>query len=372
MASRVIASVAVTQPGTQKPPFDRKPTLRRRAWRLPSEPSRKSGMFSLYIAPNSSAIIRQAPAGALTFDEALTQLLSGTGLTYRYSTRARSPSSDSLQLLFQSRRVSGKLPSRLRERVGGEDFQGEGKAKSFWDRLRLAQVDQGASSKSSSSEGGDKNYSDTSSESATKLEEVVVTGTHINRSDFESRRPLRRVRKRAESGRRHDVGGSARQDDSVSPGSNAKASNSRSRAGASRFDLRGLGTTRTLTLVDGHRYAPSILREIDTNMIPSGIVERSTWRPEALGGLWIRCDRRGGQHRAEERLRRLEDRCRAVNRPITTIRMESHVEFRHPFCRRSRSIIVATEATDSDASTERRARLGRGPVGARIEGTGWR
>jgi len=44
----------------------------------------------------------------------------------------------------------------------------------------------------------------------------------------------------------------------------------------------------------------------------------------------------------------VEDRCRAVNRPITTIRTGKHVEFRTHFAGDRGRFIVATEATDSD------------------------
>ncbi|MCP3732591.1 TonB-dependent receptor [Sphingomonas sp. MG17] len=45
--------------------------------------------------------------------------------------------------------------------------------------------------------------------------------------------------------------------------------------GANYLDLRGLGVTRTLTLVNGQRYAPSsITGQVDLNLIPTIMVER--------------------------------------------------------------------------------------------------
>jgi len=45
--------------------------------------------------------------------------------------------------------------------------------------------------------------------------------------------------------------------------------------GARVLDLRGLGTVRTLVLVDGKRFVPSTPQgTVDTNMIPSGLLER--------------------------------------------------------------------------------------------------
>jgi outer membrane receptor protein involved in Fe transport len=120
-------------------------------------------------------------AGDLTFEEALTQLLSGTGLTYRYL-------DNNAITIFPIPPGSSSALSISAERVGasgsgkGDDPSKEGsQSKSFWDRFRLAQVDQGASSKSSSSEGGDKNSSRTNQNSDTssgpKLEEIVVTAS---------------------------------------------------------------------------------------------------------------------------------------------------------------------------------------------------
>lgn len=46
--------------------------------------------------------------------------------------------------------------------------------------------------------------------------------------------------------------------------------------GASYLDLRGLGISRTLTLVNGQRYAPSnITGQVDVNLIPAIMIERA-------------------------------------------------------------------------------------------------
>lgn len=125
-------------------------------------------------------------AGDLTFEEALTQLLSGTGLTYRYLENnavtivpipSSSPSTAATSAARERAGASGKSQDSARESDDKEGAQG----KSLLERLRLAQGAQGASSKSSPSEGGDSTASranrtsDTSLGSPVILEEVVVT-----------------------------------------------------------------------------------------------------------------------------------------------------------------------------------------------------
>jgi outer membrane receptor protein involved in Fe transport len=117
-------------------------------------------------------------AGDLTFEEALTQLLSGTGLTYRYL------ENNAVTIVPT---VSGASSSALAAAEGDNSVVqsavgGAGLAKaaqdtgqeSVWDKLRVAQVDQGqaagattvSTSSSTASQGANKSPS---------LEEVVVT-----------------------------------------------------------------------------------------------------------------------------------------------------------------------------------------------------
>lgn len=66
-------------------------------------------------------------------------------------------------------------------------------------------------------------------------------------------------------------------------------------SGANLVDLRGLGTTRTLVLVDGRRFIPSTIQgRIDLNAIPSSLIERAevvtggasaAWGSDAISGV---------------------------------------------------------------------------------------
>lgn len=65
--------------------------------------------------------------------------------------------------------------------------------------------------------------------------------------------------------------------------------------GGSYVNLRGLGNVRTLVLVDGHRFVPTTVRgEVDSNMVPSALVERvevvtggasAAWGSDAVAGV---------------------------------------------------------------------------------------
>jgi iron complex outermembrane receptor protein len=125
-------------------------------------------------------------AGDLTFEEALTQLLNGTGLTYRYLennaiTIVPIPSGSSSTLSTSSQREGSSASRKGEDSTKGSD-SGEGaQSNSFWGRFRLAQVDQGNSSRTNQT-------SDTSSSSPAQLEEIVVTAS--KREESLSKTPI--------------------------------------------------------------------------------------------------------------------------------------------------------------------------------------
>jgi iron complex outermembrane receptor protein len=109
--------------------------------------------------------------------------------------------------------------------------------------------------------------------SANVLEEVIVTGSRIRRNDLEAISPVAVVnaeeftisgimnveQKLAELPQSLPSFGSA----SNNPGD-----------GTARVDLRGLGTSRTLVLVNGRRYMPSTQTGVvDLNTIPASLIE---------------------------------------------------------------------------------------------------
>src|SRR4029077_4414315 len=87
-------------------------------------------------------------AGDLTFDEAMTRLLSGTGLTYRYLddkaitiipvSSATGNATTSSLTSEQSGTADPASPRARAGREGGGDSSGDPADKSFWNRFRMA------------------------------------------------------------------------------------------------------------------------------------------------------------------------------------------------------------------------------------------
>jgi outer membrane receptor protein involved in Fe transport len=109
------------------------------------------------------------------------------------------------------------------------------------------------------------------------LETVVVTGSRIVRDGFEAPTPVSvlgadRIEERAATNI-----GDALNELPAFRGTQTPAAQGFAGGyiGGRVLDLRGLGTTRTLTLLDGKRFVPSTTQgTVDTNMIPSGLIER--------------------------------------------------------------------------------------------------
>jgi iron complex outermembrane receptor protein len=143
-------------------------------------------------------------AGDLTFEEALTQLLSGTGLTYRYlennAITIVPVTSGSSSTLSTSEQTVGIVGSGVSESTNGsQSQQGADQKKGVGERFQLAQVDQGKAS--GSSNDGVKSAKRTASENgiaqeaparkdvvADGLQEITVTATR--REETLSRVPV--------------------------------------------------------------------------------------------------------------------------------------------------------------------------------------
>ena len=122
------------------------------------------------------------------------------------------------------------------------------------------------------------------------LETIVVTGSNIRRVDIETANPVVTIDKAAiqQSGKL-TLGDLVQDLPAVTgPVTNPRVNNSGG-TGASTISLRGLGSTRTLILVDGHRYLYG-----DVNAIPADAIERievltdgasSVYGSDAVGGV---------------------------------------------------------------------------------------
>src|SRR6185437_7489789 len=96
------------------------------------------------------------------------------------------------------------------------------------------------------------------------LQTIVVTGSHIRRVDLETANPVTTV-----SAAQIQNSGAVTLGDLVQhPPQNPQVNNGGG-SGAAGANLRGLGSGRTLVLVDGHRMLNQ-----DLNIIPAEMVER--------------------------------------------------------------------------------------------------
>ncbi|PIB96747.1 TonB-dependent receptor domain-containing protein [Caulobacter sp. X] len=131
--------------------------------------------------------------------------------------------------------------------------------------------------------------------SATAVEEIVVTGSRIARRDYSSDSPIVTVGKAdIEKLGSVTVDTILNQMPQFVP-SVSSTSNNPSNGGQANIDLRGLGTARTMILMDGHRVVPSNSDgTVDVNIIPAALIQNievisggasATYGSDALAGV---------------------------------------------------------------------------------------
>ncbi|HEX7946630.1 MAG TPA: TonB-dependent receptor [Phenylobacterium sp.] len=113
---------------------------------------------------------------------------------------------------------------------------------------------------------------------AVDVGEIVVTGSRIRRDTFSSPQPLSVVSSESirESGQ-ISVGDLLLEQPNINPATNGQnSSGTLFLAGQVRADIRGLGPTRTLVLMDGRRlpFSDASSPAVDLNTIPSLMIER--------------------------------------------------------------------------------------------------
>jgi outer membrane receptor protein involved in Fe transport len=110
-----------------------------------------------------------------------------------------------------------------------------------------------------------------------KVEVIEVTGSRIRRTDLETNTPVVSLgaEEIAKTGT-VNISELLNELPSMVPAGGTETSNSNGYAGLSRQDLRGLGSNRTLVLVNGRRHVPSVpgTSEVDISSIPTALIER--------------------------------------------------------------------------------------------------
>lgn len=129
-----------------------------------------------------------------------------------------------------------------------------------------------------------------SQQKATSLKTVVVTGSNIRRVDLETSNPVLTIdRAQIQASGKQTLGDLVQSIPAIAGAATNPNVNNGGGNGASTVSLRGLGSTRTLILVDGKRVLNN-----DINAIPASMVERidvlkdgasATYGSDAIGGV---------------------------------------------------------------------------------------
>ena len=223
----------------------------------------------VYVSEEVNSLRTHGAVGEFTSEEALKQLLNGTGMTYRYL--------DEKTVTIVRVAGSPAPPGSAPAPVGtvpvastSDDSQKEGQ-KSFWDRFRLAEVDQGQTSSPSTVEKQDEQAA---RKKTIQLEEVIVTGSRIPPVAGQQVVPVH-------SYTRADIERSGQvtvadflntlPDVSIAYREDGFATGIR---GVTTVRLHGLPVGTTLSLLDGRRLETSFLGFFDLSNIPSSAIER--------------------------------------------------------------------------------------------------
>lgn len=110
-------------------------------------------------------------------------------------------------------------------------------------------------------------------DAAEKVERIEVTGSRIKRADLEGANPVTVLDKvDIERFGLTSIGDVLQNLPAAGSAINTNSNNGGD--GTTTLNIRGLGSNRTLVLVDGKRWAPGLGGSVDLNNIPSAIIER--------------------------------------------------------------------------------------------------
>jgi outer membrane receptor protein involved in Fe transport len=239
----------------------------------------------------------EGAVGEFTPAEALSKLLTGTGLSYRYLTA----STVTIVSAADAQHPVATSPPLSDKEVGKNSSQNFLVAQASPGQAQSASsVTQETSASPPEKASVTSTDASTPSNATTTMKEVVVTGTLLRRVDTETASPVVTVdRANITNSGKLTLGDVLQELPSVSGTATNVQNNNTGGGGASplleggdgaaRVSLRGLGVTRTLTLIDGQRMANP-----DLNMIPQNMIERvdvlaegasTVYGSDAIGGV---------------------------------------------------------------------------------------
>ncbi|MBX9766465.1 MAG: TonB-dependent receptor [Bdellovibrionales bacterium] len=126
-------------------------------------------------------------------------------------------------------------------------------------------------------------------------ERITVTGSQIRRIDVEGPSPVQTLTKKDLEKSGYNSVSDVLRDQTVSSFGGVREQSGSNAAGVASVNLRGLGSTKTLVLLNGHRLpAEAVTGAVDLNLIPMAAVERieilkdgasAIYGSDAIGGV---------------------------------------------------------------------------------------
>jgi iron complex outermembrane receptor protein len=242
--------------------------------------AKERGFQLMYLSDTVEPRRTAGAVGEFTTDEALTRILSGTGLTYRYL------DDKTVTILPASSVTSGGASTKAQEqRSNGANVPNSEESKSLWDRFRVAQVDQGKASNDSSVEKQDEQ---SAKKKGIQLEEVIVTGSRIGTvAGGQQVQPVRTyTRKDIEQSGQSTATDFLNSLPDVSVSSFVGDRSSISGNGGTTVQLHGLPVGTTLLLLNGRRLETSSNGFFDLNNIPVSAIERVDVLPVGAAAIY--------------------------------------------------------------------------------------
>ncbi|HEX7115153.1 MAG TPA: TonB-dependent receptor [Steroidobacter sp.] len=225
--------------------------------------AKQRGFQIVYVSDEVNSLRTQGATGELTIEEALMQLLSGTGLTYRVF------SDDAIGIVpakGSSSAPGAGAATISSTKEGGSSAAGAATQQQRAGRMHLAQSSAAMTSGANS----------VAPDGAAAIDTIVVTGSRIQRDGFTTPTPVTVVDAAALESRSTTNVANYLNDLPAFVPTQTPTTNSAATGGVGNYlNLRALGGERTLVLVDGRRHVPTTsVGTVSINVIPALLVER--------------------------------------------------------------------------------------------------
>lgn len=240
----------------------------------------QSGLQVMFFSEVSRGLNTKPVVGSFSSEQALRMLLEGTGLSFSF---------------INDRTVTireGADTSRAATRLDA-DRHAIDRANANNERFHLAQAETNPETSSSAAKGAEREGADKPPSSLTDIGELVVTGTHIRGQAPIGTGPITITRldidksgyattQQVLQSLPQNFQGGANEDTRLGPESFSNFTE------ASTVNLRGLGSTSTLLLVNGRRVpiAGDNANFYDVSTIPATAIERIEVLPDGASALY--------------------------------------------------------------------------------------